>query len=103
VSCDGANQVTKLLKISASDDKMYIFAEAHWFWVSASDIGHEPGQFYWADGHAVNSSLWEAKEPNSFGAGKETCTEINSRKFGKTELRDRNCASLNWNILCEVL
>ena len=91
--------VTKTIKMFASDNKMYIFADAHSFWVSVSDIGHAPGQFYWADGHAVDSSLWNAGEPNTFGAGKETCAELNS---GTGKLNDLGCAPLNWSILCEV-
>jgi len=75
--CGCTDLVTIFLKISASNEKMYIFADAHSLWVSASDIGHAPGQIYWADGHAVDSSLWNTGEPNIFGAGEETCAKFN--------------------------
>ena len=79
---------------------MYIFADAHSLWVSASDIGRAPGQFYWADGQAVDSSMWNVGEPNTFGAGEETCAKLNTTT---KKLNDFSCTPFSRSsVLCEL-
>jgi len=48
------------------------------FWVDASDIGRQPGDFYWTGGMKVDQFFWGGIDPNQFGQGLETCADIYS-------------------------
>jgi len=72
----------------------------HHYWVSASDIGHEPGQFFWPGGRKVDSDMWDRNtihQPNDFGEGKETC--VNLGRYSK--LIDDPCSGADF-FICEL-
>ncbi|CAB3379214.1 Hypothetical predicted protein [Cloeon dipterum] len=58
------------------------FAPGEQWWVSATDVGNEPGNFTWLDGEILpsESSLWDKREhePNDFGDGKKACVVLHS-------------------------
>ncbi|CAB3386905.1 Hypothetical predicted protein [Cloeon dipterum] len=70
------------------------------WWVDASDVGREPGQFRWGNGQELplNSSLWfkEENQPNSFGPGKKTCVVFST--FYAKHLWDESCRGTNFAV-----
>lgn len=70
------------------------------FWTSATDVGYEPGQFYWPDGTQVDKATWYKGEPRYFGAGKDACVYVYN-VYNK--LGDIKCShSGTMAILCEL-
>ncbi|XP_065350011.1 pulmonary surfactant-associated protein A-like isoform X1 [Cloeon dipterum] len=70
-----------------------------WVFVSATDIGQNPGNFYWADGSILdrNSSMWlEDNDPDAYGVGKETCVYMTDGK-----LADATCINYAY-FVCEA-
>lgn len=77
---------------------MKLLAVENGIWLDASDIGQEPGQFYWSDGTQVDNSTWKTGEPDAFGAGTEACAYLSANA---AKLRDWSCSGKSY-ILCEV-
>jgi hypothetical protein len=67
------------------------------YWVAASDIGREPGQFYWNDGTIVDNDWWNVYQPDETGPEKKTCAVILGKK-----LYDENCNYYKHKYICEV-
>lgn len=81
--------------------KILIFcSDVEWreIWVSASDIGRTPGQFYWPDGTLVDTTTWNKGDPNGYGTGKPACVYIAN---SNAKLCDDSCSDTR-EILCEV-
>lgn len=78
------NSLTKYLRSSFLDTSAY-------YWIGASDIGHQAGQFYWRDGTKVDDSLWAAGNPNDFKVGQRTCINM---AFSTGLLADYNCSAV---------
>jgi len=68
------------------------------YWVSASDIGQQPGHFLWVDRSKVGVDLWAASNPNYFGPGKETCVYLS---IAGQNLLDSSCKG-DGNWICEL-
>jgi len=66
------------------------------FWTTATDIGHQPGQFYWANGRKIEQSLWALGKPDEFGLGKETCVAL----YRNYEFSDDSCSHTHY-FICE--
>jgi hypothetical protein len=66
--------------------------------VSASDIGHPMGKFFWADGAKVDDTMWTGGEPNDFGFKKDTCASLFT---APPKLRDYSCSDTSF-FICEV-
>ncbi|XP_065334373.1 C-type lectin domain family 4 member F-like [Cloeon dipterum] len=83
-------------------NKAATISQTNW-WLSASDIGREAGDFQWHDGTILplNSPMWaeDLKEPDSYRIGSDTCVDILSR--GNLELLDYGCANEKYAI-CEL-
>ncbi|XP_065346083.1 C-type lectin domain family 17, member A-like isoform X3 [Cloeon dipterum] len=73
------------------------------WWVDASDVGQEPGQFKWSNGQELplNSSLWfkQENQPDSFGQGKKTCV-VFSTWYGRS-LWDESCGDTKF-VVCQA-
>ncbi|CAB3387044.1 Hypothetical predicted protein [Cloeon dipterum] len=83
-------------------------AKGQYWWLSASDVGRNPGDFRWQDGTILlrNSELWlkEDNEPDSFGfKGKNSCVEIESdfSNNNSYKLWDWECHN-ELNAVCEA-
>ncbi|XP_065336357.1 lectin-like isoform X2 [Cloeon dipterum] len=81
------------------------FAPGEQWWVSATDVGNEPGNFTWLDGEILSgeSALWDKREqePNNFGDGKKACVVLHSHLSEKFYwLWDLNCETQAFSI-CE--
>lgn len=76
----------------------YSCAAPSHFWVSATDIGREPGQFQWADGTPVDSKMWNPGYPNQFYKGREICVCLYTFR---AKLYDIACSATAY-VLCEV-
>jgi len=88
-----------LISLSKKSIKNVVLSVADNFWVDASDVGQQPGQFVWADGTKVDEALWQSGEPNNFGAGREACVYLFTES-GK--LRDFFCSYTEISFICEV-
>lgn len=55
------------------------------YWLDASDIGHEPGEFYWSDGRDVSRWSWDREngQPNDFAAGNQTAVCLSHLHRGR--------------------
>jgi len=81
-----------------NEDKNYFVSDD--FWVDASDIGQQPGQFEWqSDGTKVDAALWYSGWPDSFGAGRETCSFL---RTANRKLFDIPCSSAGRSFICQV-
>jgi len=91
---------SKLSKIFFNLNTCNYDADYLHYWVSASDIGHEPGQFFWPGGRKVDSDMWDRNtihQPNDFGEGKETCVKLG--RYSK--LIDDPCSGADF-FICEL-
>jgi hypothetical protein len=52
-----------------------------YYWVGASDVGQQPGQFFWTDGTKVDDAWWQSGQPNEHGQGKETYVVLGHAKL----------------------
>jgi hypothetical protein len=77
---------------------MLIFPVVHRFWLSATDIGRPPGQFYWAEGTPIDNSFRGLDETHQSGEGKEACIYVDSVA---RRIYDEECWR-PYHILCEV-
>jgi hypothetical protein len=68
----------------------------NYYWVGASDVGQQPGQFRWTDGTKVDDAWWASGQPNDHGQGKETCVYL-----GHAKLADDPCSTSTY-FVCEV-
>jgi len=97
---------TKILKscydlVYCKRRRKQAFFAADRSWVDASDVGQQPGHFSWADGTEMDAAFWfnGHSEPNSFGAGRETCVFLYS---GNGKLYDLTCSRSDISFICEV-
>jgi hypothetical protein len=74
--------------------KMYPFSVT--YWLGASDIGQQPGDFRWMDGWKVYKGMWASGDPNDHGQGNETCVN-----FFDAKLLDSPCHYVR-NYVCKV-
>ncbi|CAB3376922.1 Hypothetical predicted protein [Cloeon dipterum] len=90
------------LELRIVRNKAATISQTNW-WLSASDIGRQAGDFQWHDGTILplNSPMWDEdlKEPDSYKRGSDTCVDILSR--GNLELLDYGCANEKYSI-CEL-
>jgi len=92
--------VRKLVRPSLLKTKIQNSFVADYFWVDASDVGQQPGQFVWqSDGTKVDEAFWRIGQPNDFGAGEETCVNLWT---GNGELFDFRCSRLDISFICEL-
>lgn len=70
------------------------------FWVSATDIGQEPGKFVWSDNRTVDASWWDTAsgDPSDFGQGNKTCVYLHPKAKA---LCDHTCKYLTYS-LCQL-
>jgi len=69
-----------------------------WFWLSASDIGRQPGHFHWSDGTPLGKNMWDEGILDAFGADKQACVAL---VVEVAALSDYACTQVS-NVLCEV-
>jgi len=70
------------------------------FWVDASDVGQQPGQFVWqSDGSKVDAANWGPGNPDDFGAGKKACVYLSTYN---AKLGDSPCIYAGWAFVCEL-
>jgi hypothetical protein len=69
-----------------------------WFWLSASDIGRQPGQFRWSDGTPLDKNMWHEGIIEALGASKQACVAL---VVEVAALSDYDCTQLS-NVMCEV-
>jgi hypothetical protein len=67
-----------------------------YYWVGASDVGQQPGQFRWTDGTKVDDAWWRSGDPDHHGRGKETCVYLHDAK-----LADYACSDSRYCV-CKV-
>jgi len=72
---------------------------ADFLWIGASDVGPQPGQYFWADGTKVDEALWKSGDPNSLDAGEKTCLSL---YIGDGKLFDYPCSYAGFSFICEV-
>jgi hypothetical protein len=58
------------------------------YWVGASDIEQQPGQFYWTDGTKVDDDWWHRDYPKSYGQGKKTGVFLFAANLADSEFLD---------------
>jgi len=68
--------------------------------VGASDVGHQPGQFYWENGLKVDDFVWDKawREPDNFGEGIEACVWL---RADSGKLCDNLCIAER-RFICEL-
>jgi hypothetical protein len=66
------------------------------YWGGASDIGHEPGQFFWENGRKVDSGWWSIYNKADSRFGRKDCVYVFDGK-----LWDAPCLNVQ-NFICKA-